>query len=378
MNLRRVAYGLAFATAIAAAIAPAQARELKASTHLPPKNDTVANGWVPFAKYVEDRTKGEITIKTFNGGALLGPRAAAEGIRDGVVDLGYVIVGYHTAEFPHLGGFANDLSAIGVDPVPVVAATSEWVFLNCKPCLEDFKKQGNVFTGAGAVPGMVIMSKVKLDSLADYNGRKIRSNGGFWDEFIKTLGAVPVNVPSSEQYEALNRGLVEAVIHVPSSMKTYGLWDMVKDVTLINFGVYRSINTFTFNPATWKSLTTPQRKAVLESAMDANLDIAYGYGKTGEQALEESAKKGISIHPPGPAVKEKVDAFIKDVKVKGIELGKTKYNIADADKMVESIESLNTKWQKIWEETGKDLAKFKVRVREEIVSKVDPATYFVQ
>ena len=153
---------------------------------------------------------------------------------------------------------------------------------------------------------------------------------------------------------------------------------MVKDVTLINFGVYRSINTFTFNPATWKSLTTPQRKAVLESAMDANLDIAYGYGKTGEQALEESAKKGISIHPPGPAVKEKVDAFIKDVKVKGIELGKTKYNIADADKMVESIESLNTKWQKIWEETGKDLAKFKVRVREEIVSKVDPATYFVQ
>ena len=54
------------------------------------------------------------------------------------------------------------------------------------------------------------------------------------------------------------------------------------------------------------------------------------------------------------------------------------YSVADADKMVESIESLNTKWQKIWEETGKDLAKFKVRVREEIVSKVDPATYFVQ
>ena len=61
MNLRRVAYGLAFATAIAAAIAPAQARELKASTHLPPKNDTVANGWVPFAKYVEDRTKGVLS-----------------------------------------------------------------------------------------------------------------------------------------------------------------------------------------------------------------------------------------------------------------------------------------------------------------------------
>ena len=378
MNMKRVALGAAFATAIAAAMVPAQARELKASTHLPPKNDTVANGWVPFAKYVEDRTKGELTIKTFNGGALLGPRAAAEGIRDGVVDLGYVIVGYHTAEFPHLGGFANDVSAIGVDPVPVVAATTEWMFHHCKPCLADFEKQGNVFTGAGAVPGMVIMSKVKLDSLEDYNGRKIRSNGGFWDEFIKSLGAVPVNVPSSEQYEALNRGLVEAVIHVPSSMKTYGLWDMVKDVTLINFGVYRSINTFTFNPKTWQSLTTPQRKAVLESAMDANLDIAYGYGKTGEEALEESKKKGISVHKPGPALQAKVDEFIKGVSVNPIELGKTKYKIADADKMVDTITQLNAKWQKIWEETGGDLAKFKLRAREEIVSKVDPATYFVK
>ena len=225
---------------------------------------------------------------------------------------------------------------------------------------------------------MVIMSKVKLDSLEDFNGRKIRSNGGFWDEFIKSLGAVPVNVPSSEQYEALNRGLVEAGIHVPSSMKTYGLWDMVKDVTLINFGVYRSINTFTFNPKTWQSLTTPQRKAVLESAMDANLDIADGYGKTGEEALEESKKKGISIHKPGPAVQKKVDDFIKDVSVKGIELGKTKYNIADADKVVDTITQLNAKWQNIWEECNGDLAKFKVRAREEIVAKIDPAKYFIK
>lgn len=375
MKLKRIAFGLALATAVAAVVAPVQARELKASTHLPPKNDTIANGYVPFAKYVEERTKGELKIKVFNGGALLGPRAAAQGIRDGIVDMGYVIVGYHPAEFPHLGGFANDISAIGVDPVAVTAATTEWVYHHCAPCLADFKNQGNIFTGAGAVPGMVIMSKVKLEKLADFNGRKIRSNGGFWDEFIKSLGGVPVNVPSSEQYEAMNRGLVEAVIHVPSSMKTYSLWDMTKDVTLINFGIYRSINTFTFNPDTWKSLSAAERKAVLESAMDANLDIAYGYLKTGEEALVESKKKGISVHAPSPEIQAKVDEFIKKVTVDGVELGKTKYKIADADKVVAKVMELTDKWQKIWTESGGDLAKFKARAREEIVSKVDPATY---
>ena len=377
MNLRRLALGIGLTAAIAAQ-APLHARELKASTHLPPKNDTVANGYVPFAKYVEERTKGEITVKIFNGGALLGPRAASGGIKDGVVDLGYVIVGYHTAEYPYLGGFANDISAIGTDPVAVTAATTEWVLRHCPPCLKDFENQGNVFTGAGAVPGMVIMSKFKIDKLADLNGRKVRSNGGFWDEFIKSLGAVPVNVPSSEQYEAMNRGLVDAVIHVPSSMKTYSLWDMAKDVTLLNFGIYRSINTFSFNPASWKSLTPAQRKAVLQSTMDANLDIAHGYLKTGEEALAESRKKGISVHAPSPEIQAKVDTFIKKVSVDGAELGRSKYKIADADKVVATITELNAKWDKIWKDTGGDLTKFKTRVREELVDKIDTATYFVK
>lgn len=354
---------------------PAAARELKASVHLPPKNDTVANGYRPFIKYVEQRSNGDLKIKLFTGGALLGPRAAAQGVRDGVVDIGYVIVGYHPAEYPHLGAFANDMSGIGLDPVAVTAATTEWVMLRCPDCLKDFEAQGNIFTGASAVPGMAIMSKVKIDKPADAKGLKIRSNGSFWDEFIKSLDAVPVNVPSSEQYEALNRGIVEAVIHVPSSMKTYSLWDMVKDVTLLDFGVYRSINTFAINPATWRSLSTAERRIVLTSAMDANLDIAYGYGVTGAEALAASRKKGISVHAAGGALKAKIDDFIKKANANAVQIGKTKYKIADAEQEVATVMQLSDKWQRIWEETGKDLAKFKARAQQEIIAKVNPETF---
>jgi TRAP-type transport system periplasmic protein len=335
----------------------------------------VANGYRPFMKYVEQRSKGDLTIKLFTGGALLGPRAATQGVRDGVVDIGYVIVGYHPAEYPYLGAFANDLSGIGVDPVAVTAATTEWVMLHCPACQKDFEAQGNIFTGASAVPGMVIMSKVKINKLEDAKGLKIRSNGSFWDEFIKSLDAVPVNVPSSEQYEALNRGIVEAVIHVPSSMKTYSLWDMAKDVTLLNFGVYRSINTFAVNPATWRSLSAEQRRIILTSAMDANLDIAYGYGLTGADALEGSRKKGISIHPPGSDLKAKIDDFIKKANADAVQLGKTKYKIADADQVVATVMQLTDKWQRIWEEVGGNLDKFKARAQQEIIAKVNPETY---
>ncbi|HKV15036.1 MAG TPA: C4-dicarboxylate TRAP transporter substrate-binding protein [Reyranella sp.] len=372
-----IALGAACLAAILYAVTPAAARELKASVHLPPKNDTVANGYRPFMKYVKERSKGDLTIKLFTGGALLGPRAVTQGVRDGVVDIGYVIVGYHPAEYPYLGAFANDMSGIGVDPVVVTAATTEWVMLHCPPCLKDFEKQGNVFTGASAVPGMVIMSKVKIEKPEDLKGLKIRSNGSFWDEFIKSLDAVPVNVPSSEQYEALNRGIVEAVIHVPSSMKTYSLWDTVKDVTLLNFGVYRSINTFSINPETWRSLSADQRRIILASAMDANLDIAHGYEVTGAEALEGSRKKGIRIHSPTEALQARIDAFIKKANVNAVEIGKTKYEIADADKVVATVMQLTDKWQRIWQEMNGDLDKFKTRTQEEIISKLDPQTYGV-
>jgi len=357
------------------AAAPAGARELKASVHLPPKNDTVANGYVPFARYVEERSKGALKIKTFLGGALLGPKAAATGIRDGVADLGYVIVGYHPSEFPYGGAFLNELAPIGTDPVPVTAATNELVFLNCANCIAEFKKQGNVFTGVNAVSPMVIMSKAPVNSLADLKGRKIRSAGSIWDRYITAVGATPVNVPSSEQYEALNRGVVEAVMHVPSSMKTYSLWDMVKDVTLLDLGVYRAINTFAFNPKVWASLSPAERRLILEAASDANLDIAHGYNVTGEEALAESKKKGVSIHPPSADIAEHMKKFLADELVLAEETSRTKHGIADAKELIAKMIELNAKWEKRWDESGRDIAKFKEMVRAEIVAKLDPEKY---
>ena len=67
---------------------------------------------------------------------------------------------------------------------------------------------------------------------------------------------------------------------------------------------------------------------VIMNELDSNvlrtgdLDIAHGYLKTGEEALAESRKKGISVHAPSPEIQAKVDTFIKKVSVDGAELGR--------------------------------------------------------
>ncbi|PJK27472.1 C4-dicarboxylate TRAP transporter substrate-binding protein [Minwuia thermotolerans] len=366
---------IALAAGMAAGVAGgAAAKELKASVHLPPKNNTVADGWEPFAEGVKERTDGEVTVKLFLGGSLLGPKAASEGIRDGMVDLGYVIVGYHPAEFPHTA-FINDMAAIGTNALIVTAATTELILTQCEPCREEYKQRGNVYTGTYAVPPMVIMSSKMIDSPEDIKGLKIRSAGAAWDNFVKAVGATPVNVPSSEQYEAQSRGVVDASFHVAASLKTYGLWDMTKDVLLVNVGAYRAINTFAFNPDTWAGLTDEQRRIMLEEASDANFGIAAGYMATDREALEESKAKGIRVQEISDEFKAIRDEYVAAEKAGLVEKGKGTRGIENPEPLIEKMSALVDKWTQIYEEVDGDVDALRERFKTDVISKVDVSTY---
>lgn len=375
MSFIRTASSVLIAAGLVAGMsAGVSAKELKASVHLPPKNNTVADGWEPFAEQVKAQTNGELTVKLFLGGSLLGPKAASEGIRDGVVDLGYVIVGYHPAEFPHTA-FINDMAAIGTNAVVVTAATSELILTQCEPCLADYRKRGNVYTGSYAVPPMVIMSTKMIDSPDDIKGLKIRSAGAAWDNFVNAVGATPVNVPSSEQYEAMSRGVVDASFHVAASLKTYGLWDMTKDVLLVDVGAYRAINTFAFNPESWAELTDDQRRIVLEAASDANFGIAAGYINTDQAALKESEEKGIRVQKISDAFKAIRTDYVSREKAGLVAKGKETRGVANPEPLIQKMSELVDKWTAIYEETGGDVDAIRERFKSDVIARIDVSTY---
>lgn len=373
MTIMKTAIGAALAIGLLAGGA-AQARELKASVHLPPKNNTVADGYEPFAEAVKKATNGDLTVKLFLGGSLLGPKAASEGIRDGVVDLGYVIVGYHPAEFPHTA-FINDMAAIGSDAVVVGAATSELIMLECMPCQTEYKARGNIFLGAYGVPPMVIMSRKMIDKVEDFQGLKIRSAGAAWDNFVNAVGATPVNVPSSEQYEAMSRGIVDASFHVAASLKTYGLWDMTKDVVLVNVGAYRALNTFAFNPDSWKGLTDAQRRIMLEAASDANIGISAGYSRTDLDALKESEAKGIRVQKATGGFKAAYDAYVAKEKAGLVTIGTETRKISNPEDLIARMTALVDKWQGISDAANGDVDTIRARFRSEVVAKIDTSRY---
>ena len=362
------------ATLALSSAAHAETRTLKASVHLPPKNNAVADGYEPFVKRVEEATKGQLKIRLFTGGSLLGPKAVSDGVRDGLADIGYVIFGYSPAEYPY-GALITDMAAIGDNAVPVSAATTEFVMLGCEPCLAEFKANGNVYTGTYGTPPMVLMGMQPVKAPADLKGKKIRAAGSIWDRYIEFVEAIPVNVPSSEQYEALSRGAVDMVITSPTSLKGFSLWDVVKDVTLIDLGVYRAINTYAFNPKTWQSFSPEMRRLLLEITADSNLDIAHGYNRTTDEVIAGAKDKKIAVAEPTPEVKRNVDAFV-EADLKAIaEIARTKHGIAKPEEHIAKMQELVAKWNAIWEESGRDLDKMKQRLRTDVIAKLDVERY---
>jgi TRAP-type mannitol/chloroaromatic compound transport system substrate-binding protein len=69
----------------------------------------------------------------------------------------------------------------------------------------------NVHFVGGVWYGMEsLVSKKPIRKLADFNGVKIRAPQGLGQDIFQRLGAAPVNLPGSEVYTALERGVVDA------------------------------------------------------------------------------------------------------------------------------------------------------------------------
>ena len=88
----------------------AAALELKASHYLPPKHPIVIS-YQAFAKALEKESNGDVKVRIFGGGSLLGAKATVDGVRDGVADIGFVVNTYYPAQFPPWA--ANERSVDG-------------------------------------------------------------------------------------------------------------------------------------------------------------------------------------------------------------------------------------------------------------------------
>lgn len=197
-----------------------------------------------WANKLEKRTNGRVKIAIF-AGTMGDPRELYDMVKDGVVEM---------AQFPDFmaGGRLPIISSVGGLPFEIRSAAmmqavyEGLMYEGFLTELNDFKLL--YFT---TVPGIFLFSKKKVNTLEDWNGLTIRA-GGPTSTIVEAFKGTPISMPGSEEYMALERGVLDANLTGPDNVVARKEWEVTKyalDAPLMGGGII-----FLMNKGVWNSL----------------------------------------------------------------------------------------------------------------------------
>jgi len=368
--------GAALATAMAAMAVPATSAEYIANNFLDQNHPFSVYNYTEWAKDVAKASNNQITFKVFLGGSLVPARSTLPGIRDGLATVAYHAGTYTPSELPITNVLA-DMSLYNSDIYVTLAASTEVSFNN--PAIQaEYKKVGVVYGGGYSTSPYLLLCRTKIESLADLKGKRLRMPGSLWDRWAVALGAVSVNVPSSEIFTGLERGTLDCGVNPLESLKSRSWWDVSKFVLDLPLGVYFSGPMWGYNPGFWKGLKPEQRAMLLDTAARASARSSIAYLKNTIDTEKEMGGKGVQMVKPSADL---VAASNKFIEADAKELGKMsqqkfKVDLAVAEGVINEYKAAVVKWEKLF--AGVDPMDEQKRyeiLKKELFDKVDVKTY---
>lgn len=369
MTLPLALAGALVASAMGTALA---ATEIKGATYLAPTHP-LGHGYEVFKDVVEEQSGGDISVRVFQGGSLLPAKAISDGVRDGVADVGTVTMTYTPSYYPH-GLLVGDLAMIGPHDTAAAFALSELFIFHCDGCQADARAQNQLVFAGFSTPQYVLVGTSPMNTPETIKGKKLRAGGPLWARFAGYMDASAVNVPSSEIYEGLSRGILDAAMYARGGLKTHGLADVATHVSEVPLGSFRSQNYFSYNINAWKSLTPEQRTIVLRGITAGSIANRMSYEEGEREGIALGKEEGVEFLEPTEAMLEKVNAFVEQNTADTIERYKEK-GVENPAAIVEKYKELYAKYEPMVKPIEDDEEKLVALLWDEVMSKIDVETY---
>jgi TRAP-type transport system periplasmic protein len=297
--------------------APKKPIELRWCTFFPPSHPLfpMSQRW---GGEIEKISGGQVRFTYFPGGTLLRGNEIYDGVLKGTVDIGMSCFAYTRGRFPAME--AVDLP-LGYTTGRAASYVINDFYNKFKP-----KELANVKVlflhahGAG-----ILHSKKPVYKLEDMKGLKIRSTG-FSAKVSKALGALPVAMPMGGSYEALQKGVVEAIFCPMEALKTWKLADVIKDTTQC-YGVGYTTGFFVaMNLKKWNSLPKDVQKAFEDVSAEYISKAGAVWDKGDEAGRSYTLKMGNKIIPLSDeenarwakAIQPVISDYVKKAEGKGL------------------------------------------------------------
>ena len=232
MTLKMMLSTLATLAVLVPAAVQAQEFVMKVSAANAPNPDDPVYGWMlAFEKGVEERSGGRIDVQLYPSSQLGQQPAAIEGASMGTIEATVAIIGLMGSIEPRF----QVLDASGAAETPE-GAMRMMQSPEMRDMLAGYGEAAGVKVLSVMVDGQsVIVSKTPIETVADFQGLKVRSAGAtpLINEPLVALGASPVSLPLGEVVPALQTGTIDAATSSMAIVNTFKMADVARNVTYL-------------------------------------------------------------------------------------------------------------------------------------------------
>ena len=254
-------------------------------------NFELQQGW---AKSLAERTGGRVMVELLPVGSVVEHSETQDAIAAGILDGHITDTSYFTGKDAAFGLIANPVGAWS-DPEQMFDFMENGG--GKQQMNELLEPYGLHFIGA-TTPGLeAFVSKVPVDSVADLKGVKMRAPEGLVQQVFAAAGAAPVNLPGSEVFTALDKGVIEAADYtVFSTNQAQGLNDIAPHPIYPGFHSMPLVE-ISMNKAKWDALPDDIKSAFEETVHDFSRHQVAVLAER-DQAAVAAAKAGgkITVH----------------------------------------------------------------------------------
>lgn len=263
-----------------------------------------------WANHLAEMTDGRIRVEMLPVGSIVEYNETLDAVGAGILD-------GHITDSSYFTGKDAAFALIG-NPVGAYSSPEELrAFFDEGGGTELYNEilapYGVHFIGPAAQTAEAIPSKVPIDGVEDLKGVKIRAPEGMVQSAFAAAGASPVNLPQSEVFTSLDKGVIDAADATTlATNDSMGLHDIAKNPIWPGFHSL-PLNEVSINKAKWDAMPDDLKEKLTQSVHAYADDLAAKIrAKDEEVAKKLKARDDVTIHSWSEEEKKKFRQIAKD------------------------------------------------------------------
>ena len=246
-----------------------QKRSLKMVTTWPKNFPGLGTGAERLVRRIEALSDGNLSIKLYAGGELVGPLEAFDAVSQGKADM------YHGGEY-YWQGKSPAFNFFCAVPMGMTAPEiTSWIRFGGGQQLWDELSAGfnvKAFLAGNSGTQMGGWFNKEMNSIEDFQGLRIRMPG-LGGEVMKRVGATPVTKAGGEIFQALSQGNIDATEWVgPWNDLAFGFYSIVKNYYYPGIHEPGTALALGLNLDLWNEMSATE-KAWIEAASATENDV---------------------------------------------------------------------------------------------------------